>query len=164
MARRLNLREFQQGVLSRLQAVGKTGGQVSTLGVQIGGEHWLVEMSDISEVLPVPALTEVPLTKRWFWGVANVRGNLYSLVDMCDFMSHGETPREGASRALLVAPRYGFSTALVVTRVLGLRSAGSWQSSEQDGQVSLTDEQGQVWRKLNMNTLLGQSEFLQIEI
>lgn len=164
MAKRLNLREFQQGVINRLQAVGQAGERASTLGVQIGQQHWLVEMSDISEVLPVPALTGVPLTKRWFWGVSNVRGNLYSLVDMCDYLKQGETPPEGASRALLVASRYGFSTGLVVSRVLGLRNANEWRRIEQDGEVSFADDQGQLWQKLDMGKLLGQPEFLQIEI
>jgi len=162
-AKRLSLREFQQGVIDRLQAIGQVGERATTLGVQIGETLWLVEMSDISEVLPIPALTEVPLTKRWFWGLANVRGNLYSLVDMNDFLQEVETVREGTSRALLVAAKFGYSTGLVVSRVLGLRNSHEWRRVEQDGQVSFTDEQGQVWRKLDMTGLLGRPDFLQIE-
>jgi twitching motility protein PilI len=164
MAKRLSLREFQQSVIARLQAGSQAGQRASTLGVQIGDGYWLVEMSDISEVLPVPSVTEVPLTRRWFWGVANVRGNVYSLVDMADFLEYGETAREGGSRALLISPRYGFSTGLVVSRVLGLRNAHEWPSREQDGQVIHTDDQGQVWRKLDMSALLKQPQFLQIEM
>lgn len=162
-AKRLSLREFQQGVIDRLQAIGRVGERATTLGVQIGETLWLVEMSDISEVLPIPMLTEVPLTKRWFWGLANVRGNLYSLVDMNDFLQEVETVREGTSRALLVAAKFGYSTGLVVSRVLGLRNSHEWRRVEQDGQVSFTDEQGQVWRKLDMTGLLGRPDFLQIE-
>ncbi len=66
MSKRFNLREFQQTVLDRLQAqVAGGSNPASTLGVQVGDELWLVDMSDINEVLPPPSLTPVPLTKPW---------------------------------------------------------------------------------------------------
>ena len=74
MSKRLNLREFQQNLIDRLQAADLSDSRVSTLGVQIAGQNWLVDMVDIDEVLPLPALTPVPFTKPWFRGVANVRG------------------------------------------------------------------------------------------
>mgnify|MGYP003466077198 CR=1 FL=1 len=82
MSKRLNLREFQQNLIDRLRVKDLSAARVDTLGVQIAGRNWLVDMVDISEVLPLPALTAVPFTRPWFRGVANVRGNLYSVVDM----------------------------------------------------------------------------------
>ncbi len=163
MSKRFNLREFQQGVLDRLQAqaAGKTK-RISTLGVQVGDEFWLVEMSDISEVLSAPPLTRVPLTKPWYCGVANVRGNLYSIVDLGLFNGGAEISLEGQSRVLLVGQKYAFNAGLLVSRVLGLRNATDWQSSEQDGEIRFRDEEGQVWHKLEMPQLLNKPEFLQI--
>jgi twitching motility protein PilI len=163
MSKRFNLREFQQSVLDRLQAQMASGGaRVSTLGVQVGEEFWLVDMSDINEVLPLPALTGVPLTKPWYCGVANVRGNLYSIVDFAVFEGGPTTPREGQSRVLLAGHKFAFNAGLLVSRVLGMRNATEWQRSEQDGEVRLQDGNGQVWRKLDMAQLLQQPEFLQI--
>src|SRR5512140_2214469 len=93
MSKRFNLREFQQQVLDRLQQQASGSAQVSTLGVQVGQQFWLVDMTDISEVMPMPALTPVPLTKPWYCGVANVRGSLYSIVDLCAFLNSALTPR-----------------------------------------------------------------------
>jgi len=70
MSKRLNLREFQQGLIDRLQATDTSEARVSTLGVQIAGRNWLVEMVDIAEVLPLTPLIKVPFTKPWFRGVA----------------------------------------------------------------------------------------------
>lgn len=165
MSKRFNLREFQQSVLDRLQAqVAGGGSRASTLGVTVGDEYWLVEMSDISEVLPLPALTPVPLTKPWFCGVANVRGNLYSIVDLGVYTGGAPCPREGQARVLLVGGKYAFNAGLLVSRVLGLRNASEWQSNEQDGEIRLQDGSGQVWRKLDISGLLEQTEFLQIGV
>ena len=75
MAKRTNLREFQQNLRDRMLDKSRMGGQLPLLGVQIGGQNWLVEMREISEVLSPPPMTKVPLTRAWFRGVANVRGN-----------------------------------------------------------------------------------------
>jgi twitching motility protein PilI len=163
MSKRFNLREFQQSVLDRLQAQAAGGGdRVTTLGVQVGEGYWLVDMVDINEVLPPPLLTPVPLTKPWYCGVANVRGNLYSIVDLGVYMGGAAIPHEGQSRVLLAGQKFAFNAGLLVSRVLGLRNATGWQRSEQDGEVRLVDGNGQVWRKLDMAQLLQQPEFLQI--
>ncbi len=162
MSKRFNLREFQQNLLERLKAQAAGGGSVSTLGVQVGGDFWLVDMSDINEVLPAPPLTRVPLTKPWYCGVANVRGNLYSIVDFAVYTGGAAIPREGQSRVLLAGQKFSFNAGLLVSRVLGLRNAAEWERSEEDGEVCLKDSGGQVWRKLEMAKLLQQPEFLQI--
>lgn len=163
MSKRFNLREFQQSVLDRLQAQMAGGGnRVSTLGVQVGDVNWLVEMADISEVLPVPPMTPVPLTRPWYCGVANVRGNLYSIIDFGLYSGGVPVPREGQSRVLLLGNRFAFNAGLMVTRVLGLRNATEWQSSGQGSETRFEDGAGQVWRKLDIAALLEQPEFLQI--
>lgn len=175
MSKRTNLREFQQGVIDRLQAKDRAEDQISTLGVQIAGQNWLVDMRDISEVLPLPQLTPVPLAKSWFLGVANVRGNLYSVADMAAYQQKGGTTspfatsggsgqvsRTAANRVLLVAERYAFNAALLVDCVLGLRNAQTWACSEVQGQTQYRDVQGGIWGKLDIAGLLAQPDFLQI--
>lgn len=171
MSNRLNLREFQQGLIDRIQATDTAGARVSTLGVQIAGRNYLVEMEDIAEVLPLPPLTVVPFVKPWFRGVANVRGNLYCVIDMAAYEHRGATASTGpaqasgdtGNRALLVAERHGINAALLVDCVLGLRDARTWlQSNGVDKQIEYSDERGTIWRKLDVRGLVGQEEFLQI--
>lgn len=183
MSKRLNLREYQQNLIDQLQAENLSVARVSTLGVRIAGQNRLVDMVDIGEVLTLPALTVVPFTKPWFRGVANVRGNLYGVVDVAAFQQSGAATSPfdtsgGSGRAastgsgqasgdinnriLLVADRYAFNVALLVDNVLGLRDARTWQQSETSGQTEYQDQQGTLWQKLDVSALLGQAEFLQI--
>jgi twitching motility protein PilI len=163
MSKRLNLREFQQNLIDRLQATDLSETRVSTLGVQIAGRNWLVDMVDIAEVLPLPPLTAVPFAKPWYRGVANVRGNLYGVIDMAAYEHSGTASGDANNRVMLVSDRYAFNAALLVDRVMGLRDAKGWRQSEGlDKQVEYQDEHGATWCKLDVSGLLEQVEFLQI--
>lgn len=165
MSDRLNLREFQQNLIDRMQIADSSADQVSAMGVLIAGRNWLVDMADIREVLPLPKLTVVPLTKPWFRGVVNVRGNLYSVVDLAGYQQVGAASGDANNRVLLVADKYKFNAALLVDRVLGLRDTRVWQQGEGfDKQIEYRDEQGVAWRKLDLPGLLEQVEFLQIGV
>ena len=163
MSKRLNLREFQQNLIDRLEATDVTASRVSTLGVQIAGANWLVEMADVSEISPMPPITAVPFAKPWFRGVANVRGNLFGVIDMATYEHSGAANGYADNRVLLVAERYAFNAALLVDRVFGLRDARNWsQSVVLDKQIVFHDEQGEAWSRLDVQGLLEQVEFLQI--
>src|SRR5215467_7996533 len=85
-AAKLDLRAFQQELATRLAA--KTAAQVeqSRLGVTCGGEHWLIRLADDGEVIAIPQLATVPRTKPWYLGIANIRGNLYGVIDFACFL------------------------------------------------------------------------------
>lgn len=164
MSKRFSLHEFQQQLLHRLQSKEQAGIEASALAILVGPHHCLVDMSEISEVLPVPAMTPVPLTKPWYCGVANVRGNLYSIIDLNAYPDQAPTVREAANRVLLLSPRFAFNAGLLVSRVLGLRHTEGWQRQEEHGIVRYTDDTGQVWHKVEIARLLQQPEFLLIGI
>ena len=163
MSKRLDLRAFQQNLSDRMQDRGRQSARLSLLGVQIAGQNWLVEMVDISEVLSLPRLTSVPLSKSWFCGIVNVRGNLYGVADVANYLRLGAASGAISNRLLLVAERYGFNAALLVDSVLGLRDASGWQRDEMH-EDRYFDGQGAMWRKLDVVSLLEQPDFLQIGI
>jgi twitching motility protein PilI len=163
MAKRTNLREFQQNLSTRIQQQGNKDGQLSMLGVQIAGQNYLVDMVDVSEVLSLLPLTPVPLTRSWFKGVTNVRGDLYSVIDLGDFLLHGVTAVDIGNRLLLTAARYGVNAAFLVEKVLGLRDTSRWQRDAlQENQYF--DKYGAQWHKLDVIGLLERPDFLQISI
>lgn len=133
------------------------------LGVQVAGRNWLVDAADIGEALPLPPLTPVPLTRPWLRGVANVRGNLYCVTDLAAYLQQGAASGEHGNRVLVLADGKAHA-ALLVDRVLGLREAQEWARSEADGQVQYCDEQGAIWRRLDVAGLLEQPAFLQAGI
>jgi twitching motility protein PilI len=127
MARaKLDLRAFQQELATRL--VSKTVAQVesSRLGFASGGEQWLVRLADVGEVIAVPPLASVPHTQAWFLGVANIRGNLYSVVDLAGFLDREATVLAPQNRLVLFGARTGdLRAGFVVQSVLGLRNVGA---------------------------------------
>jgi twitching motility protein PilI len=166
MARRISLREFQQDLVRRLNEAAAADAPSARLGVQVGDELWLVRLEEAGEVIPVPPVAHVPLTQPWFRGLANIRGNLFSVIDLAAFQGREATPQTPDSRLLLVAERYNMSAALLVNRMLGLRNlkhfethAGRAERAWDRGQY--VDKDGQVWRELGMNELVYNEDFLQ---
>lgn len=164
MSKRFNLREFQQNLLDRMQVQAGSSNQAAALGFVLGNQNWLVEMSDISEVLAVPDMTNVPLTKKWFCGVANVRGNIYGISDLGAYMNIGPASRDIQSRIMLVGQKYNINSGLLVSKVLGLRNSTDWQRSEQGGRIVYQDNSGQQWYRLELKQLLQQPDFIHIGV
>jgi twitching motility protein PilI len=168
MARRISLREFQEGVVARLKALSTTPSGNSRLGIQVGEENWLVDLTDVSEVVSVPTIVHVPLTQGWFRGVANIRGNLFSVVDLPGFFGGDGVTLGVSSRLLLIHPRHILNSALLVNRMLGLRNLDQMEPLAPDsGALPWSgalwrDEQGRQWRELKLNELVKQTPFLQV--
>jgi twitching motility protein PilI len=168
MAKRISLREFQEGVLARLKALAASHTAASKLGIQVGDANWLVDLTDVSEVLPVPPIATVPLTHRWFRGVTNIRGNLFSVVDLPGFLGGESVPNSTGSRLLLIHTRHIMNSALLVNRMLGLRNIEDMEASTSPDPVTpwagqiWKDKQGREWRELKIPDLVIQAPFLQV--
>jgi twitching motility protein PilI len=170
MTKRIDLRAYQESIASRLAAAQAGGGVPALLGFATGATRWLIDLPAAGEVLPLPALTTVPLTQAWFAGLASVHGELQSVVDFSVFCGGAPTPRNGAARILRVGTRYGINAALLVARVHGLKRSDTLFAAEDDGQTSgvsgdwcgavFTDTQGERWTRLELDRLLADPRFL----
>ncbi|MCC6608505.1 MAG: chemotaxis protein CheW [Burkholderiales bacterium] len=167
MAKRISLREFQQNLVRRLgEAAASTEAPSARLGVQVGAESWLLRLEEAGEVMPVPPIARVPLTRAWYRGLTNIRGNLYGVVDLAAFQGGAETAITPDSRLVLVADRFNMASALLVSRMLGLRNIQALEP--EDGQSGRTwergrykDGDGRLWHELGMSELVYHDEFLQ---
>lgn len=169
MARKkISLREFQESLVQRLTSAKAGETSRALLGVQAGKDHWLLDLADSGEIMPLPPLTSVPLTKPWFCGMANIRGSLYSVVDFSAFQGGEPTPQNADSRLLIVGGRFGINSALLVNRTLGLRNIEQMELRAADADPrpwvgeQYADPQGNAWKRLNLKNLLGQPDFLEI--
>ena len=164
MAQRLSLRDYQRELVERLRAP-EAGRIASKLAVQAGGDGWLVELTEAGEIIPVPPISAVARTKPWFRGVANVRGNLCTVVDLAAFLGGMPSSLSEQSRLLLIGARYRTGAGLLVDRSLGLRNPaqlkpclGAVQTAWVRAQYE--DEDGKIWRELDLGALVQQEEFL----
>jgi twitching motility protein PilI len=167
MAERLSLKDYQRALAERLRDAG-AGHIASKLGMQIGTETWIVDLGDAGEVIPVPPVTAVPLTKPWFRGVTNVRGNLFGVIDFPAFLGVGAVALGEHSRLLLLGERFRTSAGLLIDRSLGLRNpehlkplaaAGepaAWQRGE------FEDQEGKNWKELDVPQLVRHADFLSV--
>jgi len=170
-AEKIDLRQFQQELATRLAS--KTAAQVesSRLGLASAGEQWLVRLSDASEVVTLPTIASVPLTKRWFLGIANIRGNLYSVVDFAGYLGHDNATTRGGANARLVlfGPRAGdLKVGIVVERVLGLRNLAALApvAAAEDARGwygdRWMDAEGGTWQEIDLTHLAKDPDFLQV--
>ena len=168
MGRRTGLREFQLSVAERLRTASTRAALSSKLGFQVGADNWFVALNQVSEVIPVPPSVPVPLTQPWFRGVANVRGNLYSIVDLAQYAG-GEATGPGAERrVILVADRLVAGAGLLVSRMLGLRNPEQFVAAERASDAPAwlagvyTAAGGTRWHELDLPALVKQGRFLEV--
>jgi twitching motility protein PilI len=161
--RGVSLQEFQQALSKRIGAAATVVQKDLRLGIRVGSQDWLLALPDAGEVIPVPAVTPVPRTKPWMLGLANVRGRLHAVTDLAAFFGEEPPPVDPRSRLLLVGQRHGSNAAILVGRVLGLKSIADFSPlpSAEDGWVvrEYSDAQGQRWRELALSGLLSAEAF-----
>ncbi|HEX5418563.1 MAG TPA: chemotaxis protein CheW [Gammaproteobacteria bacterium] len=139
------------------------------LGFRLAGERFVTSRAEVREVLPIPErLTRVPGAKPWLRGVANLRGQLLTLVDLKAFLGGGGTAADRRGRVLVVASRE-VPTGLIVDEVLGFRRFGSAEiRSEAPATVIRCEHyleggfgQGaEAWARFSLTKLLEDEQFL----
>lgn len=180
MAHRQALRQLQSRLAERLQAARTDAAQAASwLAVQAGAGNYLLPLAQVGEIFHWPGVLRVPYSQPWFWGVANLRGNLMGVVDLCTFLGQ---PAERSEQSLMetsllsVAPALQVNVALVVDRLMGLRGvedmspqqlspATTTTSTGVPGLGSwFTDQAAVPWRELNLQNLVHSQTFLQVRI
>jgi twitching motility protein PilI len=168
--RRSRLRQYQVQLLERMQAA-KSGAAVGgrELGVLLGGRRWLLDLTQISEIVPLQATTAVPLTQDWYLGLTNMRGHLTGVIDLARYLGQGVGDSAPAERRLIsFAPGLGFNCALQVERVLGLRKLAEMQQAPvADGAPAwcsqrFHDGDGASWQRIDLAQLVLESRFSQV--
>lgn len=94
------------------------------LGVafMLGEYHLVAPLGDIAEVLSVPDVTPVPLSKPWMTGIANVRGRLLPITHLSNFLGMPAAQRRNLKQKLLVIDQPKIFSGLLVDEVLGIQT------------------------------------------
>lgn len=95
----------------------------SGIGFGMGGHWYVAPMGEVAEVLPEPRTTRLPGARHWVVGVANLRGRLLPVIDLCGFLGHELSPRR-QHRRVLVVDREDVFVGLLVDEVAGLQHFG----------------------------------------
>jgi len=145
------------------------GGEWVGVGFRLGTDRFVADRNDVREVLSVPeTMTRVPGAKSWLRGIANVRGQLITVVDLKAYLGGGISLPDRRARVLVVASR-DVPTGLLVDEVLGFRRFnGSDYRSETiapaircDSYVEGSYRRGsEVWPYFRLPKLLADELFL----
>ena len=176
--RRERLRDFQSQLLERMQ-IARSSDAISTnqLGVMIGKTRYLLNLREAGEIVSVGQISPVPLTRDWYLGLLNLRGNLIGIVDIQRFQGQEKVEVDAESRIIAFSSSLSFNAGLLVSKVLGLRNVGEMsvrESSPEDStensapdqpfwlKKSYEDSSNQVWFELSFANLIQDSNFLHI--
>jgi len=171
MSRRTSLREFQASLARRLAESASTT-RKDLLGLQAGGNNWLIALNEAGEILPPPPLSPVPLCHPWMRGLANVRGTLYSVVDFSLFNGGDAILPAGNARLVLIGARHNLNCAILVSRAAGLRAQEDFEADPVSAADTarpwsgerLRDTQGRAWTRLQIPALLANPRFLEASL
>jgi len=90
------------------------------VGFEIEGVKLVAPLEQVAEIVKAEDITPVPLTPAWVLGVANVRGNVFTLVDLPGFLGFRVKAIRSAINVMVLSAK-GFRTAVRVSEVRGLR-------------------------------------------
>jgi twitching motility protein PilI len=165
------LLEYEKRSVRFSPGAGKSGGlsdEWSGVTFAVGDAQMACNISRISEILPCPQSTPVPGAKPWIIGLANVRGELLTVVDLCWFLTGERTPLTTRTR-LLTTTLNKAPLGLLIDEVFGQRHFLDSDAIEAD----LPDDSpyrtvvckqhsvgSETWHELDLDHLFTSAEFL----
>ena len=155
---------FEPGQIDGQENSGEWAGVI----FRIGEVRLACNVKQVHEFLPIPAFTPVPGTKPWILGLANVRGDLLTIIDLAWFLN-GRRSAVSMRTRLLAASLRGRPVGLLVDEVFGQRHFVSEEgkniklpkSSRLNNFVHMQYRSGKdVWQELDLDILFSTTEFL----
>jgi len=93
-------------------------------------------------------------------GISNLRGEIYSVIDLKRFKGGESCDVGDQTRLLVIHPRHGIGACLMVDVVVGLVDIGQMT---RDGETFVDPDSGSVWELVDIPVMLKSSEFLKIK-
>ncbi|RFA31211.1 hypothetical protein CAI21_00740 [Alkalilimnicola ehrlichii] len=137
---------------------------------RLGGAVYLAPMSDVTEILTCPQLSQVPRTKPWLKGLANVRGTLLPVMDLNGYLGRQSSALTRLSRVLVIRCEESMA-GLLVDEVLGMRhfERNEWRALNQNADDAVQpyldgafEHDGESWPVFSMRALANHPLFLKV--
>ncbi len=177
------LRDLQTRLAQRMQAARDQEIQAASwLAVECAGVGLLLSLRQAAEIFtPVP-MRALPYAQPWLAGVANLRGGLFTVVDLAVFLGLREAgavrteARQDLAQVRMVSLNAELNTncALLVDRLLGLRGDEQLQPDLADSETAgqrprfagprLLDADGRSWQTLDLEALAKHDQFLRVVV
>ncbi len=141
----------------------------SGIGFRIAEHKFVVSMGFVREIMKYPSTSQVPGSKEWVRGIANIRGNLLPVFDLQGFLGKKTTPVKRETRVLSIA-KDKLSAGLIVDEIYGMKYFDqlnfdakmhhdvTWKSYCKGGY----ELDGENWVVFNMQRLIESRKFLNV--
>ncbi len=151
------------GLPETLEAEGLWRG----IAFRVSASYLVAGIGEINEILTIPSTTNVPGSKAWLLGIANVRGNLVAIIDLKSFLAGQRTLINERSRILVIKLGTA-SVGLLVDEVLGQKTFNDSHRIElsqvEESLVDFIDggyrQDGRDWGIFALAQLLRMQEFV----
>lgn len=173
-----SLVEFQVKLMERLNSADSSDDIASWLAVNVAGHRYLIPLAEAGEVISLNSVAiqieKVAHTKNWFLGIFNLRGAPYAAVDFAAWLGLRPANRNmkqlSAQEAVMIIfnQSLGLSCALLLDKILGLRSDHEWtktdipDNADPQGEY-VKDKEGKVWQIISLADLARDEYFLAVE-
>lgn len=143
-------------------------GDWAGIAFSIGDSRLVCSVENVQEFLPLPQMTRVPGTKPFILGLANVRGDLVTVVDLGCFLNGVRSNLTMRTR-LLSSTLRGRPVGLLVDEVFGQRNfiAGEADTPDLPGDSPLKElarkkhrSGTDTWLELDLDALFESAGFL----
>jgi twitching motility protein PilI len=147
----------------------------SWLAVECAGQGLLLPLKQAAEIFtPVP-IQPLPHAQPWLAGVANLRGGLFTVVDLAVFLGLREAVAGSRDNARLVALHADLqiNTALLVDGLLGLRGEAQLRPAPEPASAMARprfagplwlDAEQRSWQVLDLDALSRHESFLRVVV
>ena len=103
--------------------------QYRGVGYRVGKLRLISNFGEVVEIVPMPPVTPVPGAQPWLLGIGNLRGNLFPVVDLKQFLESERTVLHEGQR-VRVMRQAGGDVALTIDELYGQRSFHESQQVE----------------------------------
>ncbi len=101
------------------------------LAFNLGSHRYIVPITDIDEVIAISNFTRIPRAPNWLKGIANVRGNLVTLLDLHHFIFGTASKASARTKRALLVKQENQYYGLVIDSIIGMKSFHSDKGSDQ---------------------------------
>jgi twitching motility protein PilI len=173
MANKQALRDLQTRLAERMQQVRSETPGMSWLAVDCAGQGLLLSLKQAGEIFDLGPLQPVPHTQPWLAGVVNLRGGVFTVVDLARFLGLRQADAAAQPQSRLVAfnAALGINGALLIDRLEGLRHAADLQAEDESTDnvsrpafalLRWRDAAGRWWQEIDLAALAQSPQFLAI--
>lgn len=143
----------------------------SGIGFRMANRLYVAPMGEVGEILHEPRYTQLPGVKPWVKGVANVRGRLLPIIDLCGYFGFEWSSLRKQRRVLVVDHQEVFA-GLTVDEVFGMQHFPVEAFSEQLPEVEDAIkpflygvfQREQPWLVFSPHALASHQEFLGVAV